>query len=49
MKKSAKKSTASVKAGVKKTAIKDLAAGPRSAGVKGGRKTPSQPTYGCNN
>ena len=38
MKKSAKKSTASVKAGVKKTALKDLSAASSAGGVKGGRK-----------
>lgn len=46
MKKAATKSMS--KAGVRKTAIKDLAAGPKAVGVKGGRKTPTQPTYGCN-
>ncbi len=48
MKKAAKKSTASTRAGVKKTALKDLAAGQKAAGVKGGRKAPGQVTYSCN-
>lgn len=47
MKKSAKKGTASTRAGVKKTAIKDLTAGQKAGTVKGGLKAFSQPTYGC--
>ena len=47
MKKAATKGSASPRAGVKKSAIKDLSTGAKAAGVKGGKKAFSQPSYGC--
>lgn len=47
MKKSGRKSSASTRAGVKKTAIKDLATGQKADGVVGGKKDFPLKTHDC--